>query len=136
MAYHGSAERPPTSPDLRYLLQGDPDKLVEALAGMRSADAAEALRDLPPGAAGKVLAALPVDLARRVLDEPELEGRRCAIIQQMSDSCAAPLIEAMSSDQRVDLFRELPPNDRSRFVARRNSSKLVLTNDGPGERPS
>ncbi len=103
-------------PELLYLVHGDPGELAEALSAMRSADVADALRELPPDAAAKVMAALPFDLAVQVFDEPELEGRRCAIIQQMGERVAAPLMDAMSGDQRADLFRELPETDRPRFL--------------------
>ncbi len=103
-------------PELLYLLHGDPTDLAEALAGMRAADVADALRELRPEAASKVMAALPFDLAVQVFDEPELEGHRCEIIQQMGEKVAAPLIDAMSSDQQADLFRELPERERPRFL--------------------
>jgi magnesium transporter len=111
-----STQSPNAAPELLYLLHGDPGDLAETLAGMRAADVAEALRDLQPDAAAKVMAALPFDLAVQVFDEPELEGRRCGIVQQMTDAAAGPLIEAMSSDQQADLFRELPQNERPRFL--------------------
>jgi magnesium transporter len=105
-----------TVPELLYLLHGDPTDLAEALAGMRAADVAEALRALDPHAASKVMAALPFDLAVQVFDEPELEYHRFDIIQQMGEKVAAPLIDAMSADQQADLFRELPEDDRVRFL--------------------
>jgi magnesium transporter len=110
-------EAPRTIPELLYLLHGDPEDLAEALATMRPADVAEALRDLHPDASARVMAALPFDLAVQVFDEPELEGHRCAIVQKMGEETAAPLIEAMSSDQQADLFRELHAKDRPRFLA-------------------
>ena len=103
-------------PELLYLVHGDPSELAEALAGLRSADVADALRELPPDASAKVMAALPFDLAVQVFDDPELQGHRCEIIQQMGEKKAAPLIDAMSADQQADLFRELPDKDRSRFL--------------------
>src|SRR5215208_2519680 len=112
----GPMGRQPTARELYSLLRGDPKDLVEAIAGTRAADVAAALRDLPPDAGAKVLAALPFDLAVQLFDGPELEGHRRAIIQQMDDARAAPLIEAMSADQRADLFRELPTADRLRFL--------------------
>jgi solute:Na+ symporter, SSS family len=46
-----------TSPELLYLLHGDPAELQEATAGMRAADLADALRALTPEAGAKVMAA-------------------------------------------------------------------------------
>ena len=109
-------DRTPTVPELLYLLHGDPTDLAEALVGMRAADVAEALRDLQPDAAAKVMAALPFDLAVQVFDEPELEGHRCEIIQLMGEQAAGALVDAMSSDQQADLFRELPEKDRGRLL--------------------
>ncbi len=111
-------DRPPTVPELLYLLHGDPVDLADALAGLRAADVAEALRDLPPDAAAKVMAVLPADLAVPVFDEPELAHQRARIVEQMGEEKAAPLIDAMSPDQQADLFRELPAKERPRFLRR------------------
>ena len=120
-----------TTPELLYLLHGDPSELAEALAGMRPADIAEALRELQPDAAAKVMAALPFDLAVQVFDEPELERFRCDIIRRMAENDVGPLIDAMSADQQADLFRELPDSERSRLLkkvepATRDALKLLL----------
>ncbi|HEU4993529.1 MAG TPA: magnesium transporter, partial [Gemmatimonadaceae bacterium] len=64
----------------------------------------------------KVMAALPFDLAVQVFDEPELEHFRCGIIAQMDKRSVGPLIEAMSSDQQADLFREVSDTDRARLL--------------------
>jgi magnesium transporter len=118
------------APELLYLLHGDPAELTETLVGMRVADIAEALRDLPPGGAAKVLAALPFDLAVQVFDEPELD-HRYEIIQRMETEPAVALIEAMSADQQADVFRELHGEDRERLLERvdaetRRSLKMLL----------
>ena len=104
------------SPELLYLLHGDPAELAEALSGLRAADIADALRELDPKAAAKVMANLPFDLSVQVFDEPELAHHRCSIMQQMSGQSVGPLIEAMSSDQQADLFREIPENERARML--------------------
>ena len=83
--------RTTASPELLYLLHGDPSELAEALAGMRAADVADALRDLGPEPGAKVMAALPFDLAVQVFDEPELDRHRAAIIQRMAPESAAAL---------------------------------------------
>ena len=97
---------------------------------MRVADIAEALRELPPGGAAKVLAALPFDVAVQVFDEPELD-HRYELIQRMETDPAVALIEAMSADQQADVFRELHGEDRERLLERldaetRRSLKLLL----------
>ncbi|MDB4917527.1 MAG: magnesium transporter [Gemmatimonadetes bacterium] len=102
-----NAQRNP--PELLYLLHSDPGELAEALEGMRAADVAEALLSLHPDAASKVMAALPFEMAVQVFDEPELTHHRCDIVARMDRRAAVALIEAMSSDQQADLFRELPP---------------------------
>ncbi len=108
---------PETVAQLLYLVHGDPEELQEALGELRTPDIAEALRELPAEAAAKVMAALPFELAVQVFDEPELTRHRCAIIRHINPRRVGPLIEAMSSDQQADLFREVPEEDRQRLLA-------------------
>src|SRR3954464_1502810 len=96
-----------STPELLYLLHGEPADLAEAARRLRSADIAEALTRLKPEAAAKVMAGLPFDLAVQVFDDPELEGHRAHIVQQMSEPAVAPLVEAMAADQQADLVREI-----------------------------
>ncbi len=103
------------SPELLYLLSGDPAELAEMLSTMRPADVAEALSRLHPDAAAQLIKALPFDLVVQVFDEPELEGR-AEIFQKIDAASAAPLLEAMSADQQADLFRELTPAERDRLA--------------------
>ncbi|MEP6573953.1 MAG: magnesium transporter, partial [Gemmatimonadota bacterium] len=102
-------------PELLYLLSGDEDDFIATCADMLPADIAEALNDLPVEASVRVVTALPFHLAVQVFDEPELEGRG-EIVERLTDEVAIPLIEAMSSDQQVELFRELKDADRSRLL--------------------
>ncbi|MFN2636041.1 MAG: magnesium transporter [Gemmatimonadaceae bacterium] len=106
-----------TVAQLLYLVHSDPEELREALGELRAPDIAEALRELPPQAAAKVMAALPFELAVQVFDEPELTRHRCAIIQRIEPDRVGPLIEAMSADQQADLFREVPAEERARMLA-------------------
>jgi magnesium transporter len=103
------------SPELLYLLSGDPAELAEMLSSMRPADVAEALSRLHPDAAAQLIKALPFDLVVQVFDEPELEGR-AEIFQKIDAASAAPLLEAMSADQQADLFRELSQPERDRLA--------------------
>ena len=102
-------------PELHSLLSGDPAEFAEVVAGMQAADVAEALRDLPPEGAGRVIAALPFDLAVEVLDDPELENR-ASIVRSLDAGTAGPLLDAMSADQQAMVFRDLPEPDRVRLL--------------------
>jgi magnesium transporter len=80
--------------------------------------------------AARVVAALPFDLAVQLLDEPELD-RRSDIFELLDESRAIPLIEALASDQQVDLFRTLKEADRARLfhvldAPTRDALKLLL----------
>ncbi len=105
------------TPELLDLLHGDPGELAAALDGWRAADLAEALRDLPPDGAAKLMAALPFELAVQLFDEPELAHQRAEIVRRMGETAAAPLVNAMSADQQADLFRDLPTELHGRFMA-------------------
>ncbi|MDQ6885852.1 MAG: magnesium transporter [Gemmatimonadota bacterium] len=118
------------TPELLYLLAGDPAELAEMLSTMRPADIADALNQLEPDGAATVISVLPFDLAVRVLDEPQLD-RRHLIFSHCEDHAAGPLIEAMSADQQAELFRDLPEGERSRLIKTldaptRESLKLLL----------
>lgn len=103
------------TPELLYLLAGDPAELAEALSGLRSADIAESLGQISPDAAAKVLQAMPFDLAVQVVDEPDLEDR-AAIFEKLDPATAGHILDAMSSDERADVFRELSESERSRLI--------------------
>jgi magnesium transporter len=119
------------SPELLQLLAGDPDDLNTVCAAYQPADVAVALRRLPAATAAAVIGHLPFEYAVQVLDKPELEHRRYEVIRGLDLARAGPLIEAMSSDQQAGLFRELPADDRDRFLAvlapaTRENLKLLL----------
>jgi magnesium transporter len=109
-----TAKPAPPSPELLYLLSGDEEDFQAACADFLPADIAEALNELPLAAAARVVGALPFDRAVQVFDEPQLQ-RRGEIVAQLDPVRAAPLVEAMSSDQQVELFRELDDDARARL---------------------
>lgn len=106
----------PLSPELLYLLHGDPAELAQACAGLRAVDIAEALIHLNPDASARVLAALPFDLAVQVFDMPELERHRYEIVRRIDDGIVGPLVEAMSADQQADFVHEMPDHQRGRLL--------------------
>ncbi len=124
------------SPELLYLLSGDPAEFAQVVAGMQAADVVEALRDLPPTPAAGVIAALPFDLAVQVLDDPELPDR-ASMVQALDVGTAGPLLDAMSGDQQAMLFRELPEAERARLLPalhRRGQEALKLLLQYPPEK--
>ena len=120
----------PPSPELLYLLAGDPEDFLAACENLRPADLAESLNQLPTQAAVRVVSALPFELAVQLLDEPELD-RRAEIFGLLDETVAGPLLEALSSDQRGELVRALDESDRTRLLHRlapatRDALRLVL----------
>lgn len=108
---------PGLTPEFLYLLSGDEEDFVAACADLRAVDLAEAVNGLPLDAAVRVMGALPFARAVQVLDESELE-RRGEIFEALDETIAAPLLDAMSADQQVDLYRELTSAGRARLLHR------------------
>src|ERR1051325_10552249 len=104
------------TPELLYLLSGDPVELSAVLADMQPPDVAQALRDLEPAAAARLLAALPFDLAVQIFDEPELVQHRAAIVAMRRARAAAALWAARPAAQQADLCREREPVNRKRWA--------------------
>lgn len=103
--------------ELLYLLAGDPPELAEMLAVLQNADIADLLDELPVDAAARVVAAMPFDLAVQLFDEPGLE-QRSEIFHRLDEKIAAPVLEAMSSDEQVSLVREMDEAERARLLTR------------------
>jgi len=103
------------TPEYLYLLSGDAEDFAAAVEDLRAADIAEPLNHLSVEAAAKVVAALPFALAVQLFDEPELE-RRGELVEQVPVPIAAPLVDALSADQQVELYRELSPEGRTRLL--------------------
>lgn len=120
------------TPELLYLLHGDPHELAETVAHVRAADVAEAVAGLGTAAAAKVVAALPFDLAVQVLEEPESRQDRAEILGRMPGETAGALVDAMSPDEQADLLRDITGEDRTRLLRRLSSGtqeaiKLLLS---------
>jgi len=123
----------PTPPPGEFLslLAGDQEDFVATCADLLPADIAESLNDLPTEAGARVVRALPFDLAVQLFDEPLLENRG-ELIERLPDEVMIPLIQAMSADQQVRLFRELKEADRARLLhvldaPTRNQLRLLMS---------
>lgn len=106
---------PGLTPEFLYLLSGDEEDFVAACADLRPVDLAEAVNELPLEAAVRVVGALPYHRAVQVLDEPELE-RRGEIFEALDEAISAALLDGLSADQQVDLYRELSDAGRARLL--------------------
>jgi magnesium transporter len=109
---------PDPTPELLYLLAGDPGEFREVAHALAPVELADALRRLPPDAAARVLGALPHERAVAVLDEPEFEDVRADILQRLESGQAARLVEGMAADAQADLVRELDDPERDALMAR------------------
>lgn len=89
---------------------------AQTLATEHDADIAEALNDVDPAGAARVIAALPFELAVRTLNQPEFD-RRAKMFEHLPADKAVTLLTAMSPDQRADTFRDLPTTVRVRVLA-------------------
>lgn len=123
-------ERAVTTPELLYLLAGDPAELRDAVAVLPAPDVAEGLDQLPPEAAARVLANIPIDLAVQVMDEPHLESR-LEIFRALPADVRPTLLDAMSADQQADLLRMMEEPERNRLLPRlepesRRSLEMIL----------
>lgn len=92
----------------------DPVRVARRLETAHDADIAEALNAIDPGAAARVLAALPFEQAVRTLNQPELDHRE-RLFEHLPTDKAVALVAAMSADQRADLFRDLPSRTQARM---------------------
>jgi Mg/Co/Ni transporter MgtE len=91
------------------------DTLLAVLAGMRPADVAAALHDMPGKRRLEVAAALDDDRLADILEElPEDEQVR--LLASLEDERAADVLEAMSDDDAADLLAELPADEQERLL--------------------
>jgi CBS domain-containing protein len=91
------------------------ETLLAVLAGMRPADVAAALHDMPARRRLEVAAALDDDRLADILEElPEDEQVR--LLASLEDERAADVLEAMSDDDAADLLAELPAEEQERLL--------------------
>jgi CBS domain-containing protein/flagellar motility protein MotE (MotC chaperone)/sporulation protein YlmC with PRC-barrel domain len=89
--------------------------LLAALAGLRPADLAAQMQDMPAKRQNEVAAALDDSRLADVLEELP-DDDRVQIITGLSDERAADVLEAMNDDDAADLLRELPTGDQERLL--------------------
>lgn len=83
------------------------DKLLEAYAGLKPADLAEAIHELAPKRRSEVADALDDETLADVLEELP-DDDRVQILTHLSTERAADVLEAMEPDDATDLLSDLP----------------------------
>ena len=89
--------------------------LLAVFDGMRAADVAAALRELPQKRRHEVVDALHDERLADVFQElPESDQRE--LLAHLDDDRAADILEAMDPDDAADLLAELPSDESDRFL--------------------
>jgi CBS domain-containing protein len=91
------------------------DSLLSVLSGMRPADVASALQDLPESRQRQVVAAFDDERLADVFEELP-EDDQVSLLSSLSDERAADILEAMNDDDAADLLGELPAADQERLL--------------------
>jgi CBS domain-containing protein len=91
------------------------DTLLSVLAGMRPADVASALQDLPESRQRQIVAALDDERLADVFEELP-EDDQVSLLSSLADERAADVLEAMNDDDAADLLSELPAAEQERLL--------------------
>jgi Mg/Co/Ni transporter MgtE len=91
------------------------DALLAVLAGLRPADVAAQLQDMPEKRQIEIAQALDDSRLADVLEELP-EDDQIAILTRLADERAADVLEHMNDDDAADLLRELPASDQERLL--------------------
>jgi Mg/Co/Ni transporter MgtE len=91
------------------------DAMLSMLDGMRPADVATALQEMPPKRRLEVAAALDDERLADVLQELP-EDDQVDLLSSLADERAADVLEAMDDDDAADLLGEMPAADQQRLL--------------------
>ena len=91
------------------------DSLLAVLAGLRPADVAAQLQDMPDKRQQEVAEALDDERLADVMEELPEEDQ-INIITGLPDERAADVLERMNDDDAADLLRELPADEQERLL--------------------
>jgi Mg/Co/Ni transporter MgtE len=89
--------------------------LLAVLSGLRAADVAHALQDMPDKRRLEIAAALDDERLADVLQELP-EDDQVDLLQSLADERAADVLEAMDDDDAADLLGELPADEQQRLL--------------------
>jgi magnesium transporter len=104
------------APDIRNLLQEDPEQVRELLEEIHPEDLADIVSELEPEHAAALLARMPADGAAPIFERLE-EHEQEELAEQMQPESMALIASEMAPDDRADLFSILPPGVAADFLS-------------------
>ncbi len=106
-------------PEVRQALRDEPETLVALTEEMHPADLADIAVALEPELAQKFVGVLPIMVGARILEMCD-EDKRAELFRGLAESdrgWALLVTEAMTADDRADLYAELPPALQASLLA-------------------
>lgn len=95
------------APDIRAILQEDPEQVRELLEEIHPEDLADIVSELEPEMAAALLARMPAEGAAPIFERLE-EHEQEELAEQMKPESVALIASEMAPDDRADLFSILP----------------------------
>ncbi len=105
------------APDLEQTLRANPSHAGELADELHAVDLADVIEGLTPETAVTMLTSLPVVTAAATLDAMD-QAHRVELFALLDRGVAAKVADAMSADERADLFRGLSPEVRVDLLGR------------------
>lgn len=105
-------------PEVKEALDKNPEELVALTEELHPADLADIARALEPDLAQKMLTALPIEVAARVIEASE-GAERVELFEPLARdamSAAVSITDEMAADDRADLYAMLPDDLRGRLL--------------------
>ena len=103
------------APDIRQLLEDDPEQVRELLEEIHPEDLADIVSELEPEHAALLLARMPAEGAAPIFERLQ-EHEQEEVAEQMKPESMALIASEMAPDDRADLFSILPPGVAENFL--------------------
>ncbi len=103
------------APDIRALLEEDPEQVRELLDEIHPEDLADIVSELEPKHAAALLARMPAAGAAPIFERLE-EHEQEELAEQMQPESMALIASEMAPDDRADLYSILPPGVAENFL--------------------
>lgn len=104
------------APDIRKLLEEDPEQVRDLLEEIHPEDLADIVSELEPDQAAALLARMPAEGAAPIFERLE-EHEQEEVAEQMQPESMALIASEMAPDDRADLFSMLPPGAAESFLS-------------------